>query len=82
MAIQGLVSSFLIAAAPPRIPLPSARNGSKRIGATKPVQCIITTSDQASGPRRNANYPPSFWDYNFVKSLASDYTVLKLAHLN
>ncbi|KAL1821706.1 hypothetical protein ACET3Z_016575 [Daucus carota] len=74
MAVQGLFSSFLLAA-PPRIPpLPFARTGSK-ICATKPVQCIKTTDvpHQGSGSRRNANYPPSFWDYNLIKSLSSDY---------
>ncbi|KAK1405401.1 Santalene synthase [Heracleum sosnowskyi] len=80
MATQGLFSTFLISA-PPRIPLPLARNGSKISTSTKPVQCITTpattidVNDQGSGSRRNANYPPSFWDYNLVKSLSStDYT--------
>lgn len=85
MACQGLFSTFLISA-PPRVSLPLTRNGSKISASTKPVQCITTPSttidvhDQGSGgSRRNANYPPSFWDYNLVKSLSSiDYTVLIL----
>lgn len=83
MAVQGLFSSFLLAA-PPRIPpLPFARTGSK-ICPTKPVQCIKTTDvpHQGSGSRRDANYPPSFWDYNLMKSLSSDYNVLILTHPN
>ncbi|KAL8131259.1 hypothetical protein AgCh_007254 [Apium graveolens] len=82
MATQlGLFSTFLISA-PPRVPLPSARNGSKICASTynKPVLCITTPGDvlhqgSGGGSRRNANYPPSFGDYNLVKSLSSvDYT--------
>lgn len=81
MATQGLFSTFLISAVPPSIP-PFAGNGSKICAGTIPVQCITTgpdttvnVPDKGSGSRRNANYPPSFWDYNLVKSLSSsDYT--------
>nr|AIO10970.1 limonene synthase [Eleutherococcus trifoliatus] len=48
-----------------------------RIRNSKSIQCNATATtidhDQELN-RRSANYPPSFWDYNFVKSLTSDYT--------
>ncbi|KAL8131253.1 hypothetical protein AgCh_007252 [Apium graveolens] len=77
MVLQALFSTFLVTA-PPRTSLPLTRNPS-RTCAAKPVQCILTPpktidhDDQGAPSRRNANYPPSFWDYSFVKSLSSVY---------
>lgn len=75
MALHGLFSPFLVTA-PPRMAIPSSN--APKLCASKPVQCITTTDhDQgsASRTRRNANYVPSFWDYNVVKSLSSNYDV-------
>lgn len=83
MALQALFSTFLVTA-PPRISLPLTRINPSRTCAAKPIQCIMTPPktidhDQGAPSRRNANYPPSFWDYGFVKSLSSVYDVLMLA---
>lgn len=83
MALQGLVSTFTVAA-PPRMSPPLARNHTKTRPNTQSVKCIATpttTIDQDAAPRRNANYPPSFWDYGFVKSLSSDYGVRILINI-
>ncbi|KAL1815788.1 hypothetical protein ACET3Z_018362 [Daucus carota] len=71
MALHSLFSPFLVTA-PPRMAIPSSN--APKLCASKPVQCITTTDhDQGSASRRNANYVPSFWDYNVVKSLSSNY---------
>uniref|UniRef100_A0A166GWD6 Uncharacterized protein n=1 Tax=Daucus carota subsp. sativus TaxID=79200 RepID=A0A166GWD6_DAUCS len=85
MALQNLSSTLLVTALP-RSSVPSGRNHNKIFATERSVQCIKTTAtniDQDSGAalRRNANYPPSSWDYNFVKSLNSDFTVLMLVLL-
>lgn len=79
MAFRGLFSTFLVTALP-RSPLPPATNKFTLCSASKPVQCVTNpaaknNSDQGPALRRTANYAPSFWDYNFIKSLTSDYTV-------
>ncbi|WOG82951.1 hypothetical protein DCAR_0102123 [Daucus carota subsp. sativus] len=83
MALQNLSSTLLVTALP-RSSVPSGRNHNKIFATERSVQCIKTTAtniDQDSGAalRRNANYPPSSWDYNFVKSLNSDFTEEKYA---
>ncbi|KAL8091731.1 beta-bisabolene synthase-like [Apium graveolens] len=85
MALQGLFSAFLVTAPPPRMPLPLSRTASK-VCASKPVQCITIPvtkmdHDDCSASRRNADYPPSFWDYNIVKSLSSNYDEKKYTTL-
>uniref|UniRef100_A0A164ZI83 Terpene synthase like-29 n=1 Tax=Daucus carota subsp. sativus TaxID=79200 RepID=A0A164ZI83_DAUCS len=82
MALQGLSSAFLVTALP-RSSVPLERNHNKSFATQRSVQRIktratIINQDSGAALRRNANYPPSSWDYDFVKSLTSDYTVLML----
>nr|AUG98171.1 terpene synthase [Trachyspermum ammi] len=76
MTLQGPLSTFVVTTHP-RKPLPLAKIASK-VCVSKPVQCITapvteTHQDDSSASRRNAKYAPSFWDYNVVKSLSSNY---------
>ena len=87
MALRALFSTFLVTT-PPRMSLPFRSTPSDTF-AIKPVQCVMnktnpktTNIDQGAPSRRNPNYPPSFWDYSFVKSLSSDYAVLLLSRSN
>ncbi|XP_063949799.1 (+)-alpha-terpineol synthase-like isoform X1 [Daucus carota subsp. sativus] len=82
MALQCLSSTLLVTALP-RSSVPLERHHNKSFATQRSVQCIktratIINQDSGAALRRNANYPPSSWDYNFVKSLTSDYTVLML----
>ncbi|KAL1817533.1 hypothetical protein ACET3Z_020107 [Daucus carota] len=83
MALQGLSSAFLVTALP-RSSFPLERNHNKSFATQRSVQRIktratIINQDSGAALRRNANYPPSSWDYDFVKSLTSDYTEEKYA---
>ncbi|KAL8103903.1 beta-bisabolene synthase-like isoform X2 [Apium graveolens] len=80
MAFQGLFSTFVVTALPRSCP-PPAINKFKLY--SKPVQCVTnpttTINNDQVTLRRSANYAPCFWDYNFIKSLTSDYTEEKYA---
>ncbi|KAL1817534.1 hypothetical protein ACET3Z_020108 [Daucus carota] len=83
MALQCLSSTLLVTALP-RSSVPLERHHNKSFATQRSVQCIktratIINQDSGAALRRNANYPPSSWDYNFVKSLTSDYTEEKYA---
>ncbi|KAK1396201.1 hypothetical protein POM88_006064 [Heracleum sosnowskyi] len=84
MALLGLSSTFLLTGLP-RNCCPLAGNHRNIFASEGPVhQCIKTKAttinhDLDAATRRNANYSPSSWDYNFVKTLNSDYTEEKYA---
>ncbi|KAK6919441.1 Terpene synthase, metal-binding domain [Dillenia turbinata] len=62
--------------------LSSNSNHSKITNFARPffVQCRNSVQNiDTTTIRRSASYVPSFWDYNFVKSLNSDYTEEKYA---
>ncbi|XP_028071448.1 monoterpene synthase-like [Camellia sinensis] len=74
MALRALFSPFLVS------PILLASLQSPKTPTTvcpsKSIRCASNTItiDDHTVTRRSANYPPSFWDYNFVQSLSSDYT--------
>ncbi|KAL6011674.1 hypothetical protein ACLOJK_002122 [Asimina triloba] len=50
---------------------PAARTGRDHIRVTQTPRCVARQPHEFA--RRSANYRPSVWDYEFVKSLTSDY---------
>ncbi|XP_028102783.1 beta-bisabolene synthase-like isoform X2 [Camellia sinensis] len=74
MALRAVFSPFLVS--PILLASLQSPKTPTTICPSKSIRCASNTItiDDHTVTRRSANYPPSFWDYNFVQSLSSDYT--------
>ncbi|KAK9285688.1 hypothetical protein L1049_024887 [Liquidambar formosana] len=74
MALHAPFSPIL--ALPTRIPSLNSPKTPPTTGIYKAVRCAVgaVVIDDPTVTRRSAKYLPSVWDYDFVQSLASDYT--------